>query len=576
MSQYLRQLGNVLQCLVALAIVAGLAALWPGLGRGAAHRVLRWIGRVSRSSVLSALVAGSASLVVSLAIVAIAGPPHAQVHDEFAYLLMADTFAHGRVTNPTPDCWISFETMHELMTPTYASKFGVAQGLSLALGQVVFHAPWVGVTIVTALAVAALTWCVRAFVPPRWALFGGLLAAVHPQILIWGHQYWGGNIGMLGGALVLGSLARIVAPRRPGRQPLPIAGLATTLALGLAVLANSRPYETAVWGLIIAVALAIWFRQRAPRPRIATIARLVLPCLVVLAPVAGAMAYYNWRVTGHPMQLPYTLHSRQYMAVPLFFWQKPPPPRTYNNEQLREQHEGFERGYFEEQRTLRGWFRWAGYKIYYFSELHLLRNLVITIGLIGLLAKLADSNRQVIPVAIRLALFAAGAFILAYAIIPWFESHYAGQATPILFILALTGARHVRASGPRGRALLRFATVSCALVLAFVVLRERRNNSGGFATERYQIEQRLVHRPPGRHLVFVRYGPKHDPGLEWDYNQADIEASPVIWARDLGDEKNLAVIARYGAGRQVWLLEVQDDGHPADLQPLLSDRNAPR
>jgi hypothetical protein len=257
------------------------------------------------------------------------------------------------------------------------------------------------------------------------------------------------------------------------------------------------------------------------------------------------------------------------MAVPLFFWQKPLAPKTYNNEQLREQHEGFERRYFQEQRTLRGWLRWAGYKTYFFSELHLLRNLVISIGVIAFIVVIAKQRFPTVPSSARLALFAGITFILAYAVIPWFENHYAGHATPILFVLALVGARYVRVSGPRGRAILRFATISCALVLSFVILRERRNNSGGFAVERDRMQKRLAR--DGKHLVFVRYGPRHDLGAEWVFNRADIDSSSVIWARDLGAEQNSAVIHRYGTRRKLWLLDIQDESEPYELQPVVAD-----
>ena len=59
---------------------------------------------------------------------------------------------------------------------------------------------------------------------------------------------------------------------------------------------------------------------------------------------------------------------------------------------------------------------------------------------------------------------------------------------------------------------------------------------------------------PGKHLVLVRYDLAHDPGNEWVYNDAEIDASPVVWAREL-DRASNEKLMRYFEGRQVWLAE---------------------
>jgi hypothetical protein len=58
----------------------------------------------------------------------------------------------------------------------------------------------------------------------------------------------------------------------------------------------------------------------------------------------------------------------------------------------------------------------------------------------------------------------------------------------------------------------------------------------------------------GPHLVVVRYRPDHEVLEEWVYNEADIDGSKVVWARDMGTAKNQELIDYY-KDRRMWLLE---------------------
>ena len=59
---------------------------------------------------------------------------------------------------------------------------------------------------------------------------------------------------------------------------------------------------------------------------------------------------------------------------------------------------------------------------------------------------------------------------------------------------------------------------------------------------------------PYSSLVIVHYGPHHDFDREWVYNEADINASKVVWARDMGTADNRELL-EYFRNRKVWLVE---------------------
>src|ERR1700693_1811520 len=237
-------------------------------------------------------------IAVRLALLPLLHVPVPGIHDEYSYLLMGDTFAHGRLANPPHPMWLSFETFHVNWFPTYSSIYPPAQGAILAIGQLL-GSPWIGVLLSAAAMCSAIAWMLQAWMPSRWALLGGVLAATKFGVASYSmNSYWGGAAAAIGGALGLGGLRRI--------SKHPTAWNGALLGLGVAILANSRPYEGMLFCIPAAAWFIWWFATTKNRSSVHHTAftsphaktKVLVSVLVVLTAGATFMGYYDWRLTG--------------------------------------------------------------------------------------------------------------------------------------------------------------------------------------------------------------------------------------------------------------------------------------
>jgi hypothetical protein len=549
--------------LVVAAIV--LAFCCPRLGESWFAPLERGLSRLARRRLLSVVIVGLTALILRVMLLPILPIPEPAVHDEFSYLLAADTFAHGRLANPTHPMWVHFETFHVNQKPTYVSMYYPAQGLFMAAGQVIFGHPFWGVWLSTGLMCAAICWMLQGWLPPFWALLGGLLAVIRlGTFSYWMNSYWGGSVAALGGALVLGALPRI--KRQPRVRD------AALMGVGFALLANSRPYEGLIFTIAVLAAFALWKRRAAVRVRRWLPSRTVGALAVMFVITLGAMGYYFWRTTGSPFQTPYVVNTSAYRPVPLFPWQSMSHIPMYQHAAMRSYYLGwavnqYNLARYHEVITL----LFKAFKFWFFFL-----GPVLTLPLFAasFVLPFGISFRDLSHRSQALLLI-CGLLFVAAALPVCFEPHYIAPATCVFYSLILIAMRRVRHWSPGNRPVgvaLDRAVPTIAVVLLILRLFTPTDSTAKLATwyapvvvntYRAQLLSQLE-RMPGLHLVIIRYNSKHIPADEWVFNGADIDYSKVVWARDMGAEGNAELI-RYFKSRKVWLVE--PDKIPPQLSP---------
>jgi hypothetical protein len=542
-------------CLTAVCVA--IAVIHPTLGNRFFAKLEGKFSNLGNERMLPVTV-GLISLALRAAILPILPIPQPAVSDEYSYLLLADTLAHGRLANPTHPMWVHFETFHVNWHPTYASMYYPGYALFLAFGQVVMGHPFWGVWLSSGLMCAAICWALQGWLPAGWALIGSLVAVIRLSTFsYWVDSYWGGTVTAIGGALVLGALPRLKKGKTTRNSAL--------MALGMAILATTRPYEGLFFCLPIIISLAYWTIRRSELRSGQVLSRIVLPTTVVIAASLAALGYYFWRVTGNPFTIPYQLNMRTYGLV-FFPWERIRPVLFHHAALEGSYRGGAVLGFYDLARS-------------HPFKLQFLKALVIWLFYFGPLLSLPwlawiftrprGGFWKSLTMELRFLFIILIAEYLSLAVtIHLGQPHYAAALTIVFYLVTLFMMRDLYNSGsahPGRRFISRSAPVVCVLLFLtrsaapLLHITPKPSWTRTWCSQDDQNLQRAriltkLEQTAGDHVVIVRYKPGHNFILdEWVFNNADIDHSKVIWARDMGPQN--AELVDYFKGRHVWLVE---------------------
>ena len=532
------------------------------LARSFSSKFMQMINRIMRHRWLSVLTVGLFAFMGSAGVGLLQGVRVPNYQDEFAYLLASDTFSHGRVTNPTHPMWIHFESIHIIQRPTYMAKYPPAQGLILAFGQIVTGYPFVGVWISMGIMGAAIFWMLQVWLPRRWALMGGLLVVIHPELSIagsWAQSYWGGAVAATGGALVFGGLRSLMRQTR--------VAAAVILGIGVVLLANSRPYEGLVLSLPVAAKLLYWLTGKDGPPLRVSFRHVLFPLFVVIGISAALMAFYNFRITGSVFRLPYQIHEQTYAIIPNFVWQDLQPVPHFHHQTLREFYVNYERSTYDKMQSMAGLLEinfavWMMYGLLAGSVFSL-----VPIGAAKIFFPWILRNRWARFATVTYAIFMLGTMPETYH-----NLHYFAPIVPLNYYFILQAMRLWRWRNRQvGNLIIRVIPILAIAVLVINISQTIKNHDE--LAPRYQRAKLLdqLKQQEGRHLILVQYGPEHSTEREWVYNEADIDGSKVVWARNMDIKENCKLV-QYFKERVIWTLDIEHDDDPVKLNsfPRLS------
>ncbi len=495
-----------------------------------------WYGWLALLGLGSAAIAAALSLYIQ---------PSPRIHDEFSYMLAADTLLHGRLANPTPPAWEALQSFHTVMQPSYASKYPIGSGLQVAIGWLLLGTPLASSWLAAALLTVCVTWMLAGVLPKQWAALGGLLISLSPFIqLAWSQSLLNGFVPASGSALLLGGVLRL--RRRV------VFSNAFASGMGIGILAISRPFEGLCCTLICASLLWLaWNKHRLQR-RWWMAAQVSASAFAPILAAIVLIASHNHAVTGDWRKMPYQSHESQYGVAPLFVFSSPRLENTVKRtglpEVFHDYHAVDSLNWYRHRIGVRGWLQGVSDASRELTKMSFPFAAVLAVSGFGW-------TRYRLT---RSLLGAIALQIAASACVCWVYSHYLAPILPWILLLSLIGIRQSLRRRTRFQyhivrwSIATVLTLQVACIVMFAGVAQG-NEAELWSRHRQDIVHQLT-ASEGKHLILVQYRPDHNVHQEWVYNLATPSESKLVWARYEGGRWLESLLDAY-PNRKVWVVD---------------------
>jgi hypothetical protein len=480
------------------------------------------------------------------------GIPAPFINDEASHLVNADAFSHGRIAGPGHALPEFFEASFELLNPVHAAMYPPGQGFFLALGKIFLGHPFYGVVLGMALFSACFYWMMRSVTDNDSAtIYALFITALFGAGNYWSRSYYGSCVFSAGICLTFGAYLYCLKQNRLVKQ--------WQFSAGCMLMFFTRPYEGGV--LFLAIISCYIFDIVKSHIHLTGSRRFFTVLLILATASVCFQGYYNYRVTGHPLKMPYSVYFKDYRKVPIFWFQDFKKPErkavnpTFKNITLGEMYQYKPSRHHDNIE-----------KLYYFGKKFwgILNEYSYWMIIIPIFF-MAGTDRYV-----RRMLFIIAICVTGSAIVTWNLSHYI--ATSTLTILTLTfymlfKLEEKLKDSLKGKAIYILKIIMITLVYYVFFSNVIQTGkawlyqSGNFRINYYDV-MGYFERAPGLQLVFSQYAPDTTVSESAFRNLSDIDAQKTVFANDLGYEKNKQLMGYYesiGQNRKPWVLCINNN-----------------